>query len=53
MSGQEQYPASSRSVEGLREMRLLALLRDLVVDQGKVKAAETLGVSREPRIRAG
>ena len=45
MSGAEQYPASSRSVEALREVRLLGLLRDVVAEQGKVKAAETLGVS--------
>ena len=45
MRGDEQYPASSRSVANLREVRLLALLRDVVAEHGKVKAAETLGVS--------
>ena len=48
----EQYPASSRSVEGLREVRLMALLRDVVAEQGKVKAAETLGVSFRTLSRA-
>ncbi len=52
MSGAEQYPASSRSVEALREVRLLGLLRDVVADQGKVKAAETLGVSFRTLSRA-
>ena len=50
--GQEQYPASSRSVESLREVRLMALLRDVVAEQGKVKAAETLGVSFRTLSRA-
>ena len=53
MSGAEQYPASSRSVENLREVRLLGLLRDVVAGQGKVKAAETLGVSFRTLSRAG
>ena len=52
MNGAEQYPASSRSVENLREVRLLALLRDVVAEQGKVKAAETLGVSFRTLSRA-
>ena len=41
----EQYPESTRSLDGLREMRLLALLRDLIDEQGKTRAADTLGVS--------
>ena len=41
----EQYPDATRSVESLREMRLLALLGDLMGEQGKTRAAETLGVS--------
>ena len=41
----EQYPEATRSVESLREMRLLALLGDLMGEQGKTRAAETLGVS--------
>ena len=52
MSGAEQYPDSSRSVESLRELRLMALLRDVVAEQGKVKAAETLGVSFRTLSRA-
>lgn len=52
MSGEEQYPASSRSVEALREVRLLGLLRDVVEEHGKVKAAETLGVSFRTLSRA-
>ena len=40
-----QYPDATRSVESLREMRLLALLGDLMGEQGKTQAAETLGVS--------
>ncbi|MXZ90543.1 MAG: hypothetical protein F4W95_10475 [Chloroflexi bacterium] len=52
MDGAEQYPVSSRSVESLREVRLLALLRDVVAEHGKVKAAETLGVSFRTLSRA-
>ena len=45
MAESEQYPDSSRSVESLGEMRLVALLGDLIEAQGKPQAAETLGVS--------
>ena len=45
MAESEQYPESTRSLDGLREMRLLALLGDLIGEQGKTQAAETLGVS--------
>ncbi|MDE2937456.1 MAG: hypothetical protein OXR67_00840 [Chloroflexota bacterium] len=41
----EQYPASSRSLDSLDEMRLVALLGDMIEQQGKPGAAETLGVS--------
>ena len=41
----EPYPASSRSVDSLGEMRLVALLGDMIEAQGKPQAAETLGVS--------
>ena len=51
-NGEEQYPVSSRSVESLREVRLMALLRDVVAEQGKVKAADTLGVSFRTLSRA-
>ncbi len=40
-----QYPASSRSLDSLDEMRLVALLGDMIERQGKPGAAETLGVS--------
>ncbi len=45
MAESEQYPEATRSVENLRELRLLALLGDLMGEQGKTRAAETLGVS--------
>ena len=45
MAESEQYPEASRSVDSLRELRLAALLGDLVGEQGKTRAAETLGVS--------
>ena len=45
MAESEQYPESSRSLDSLREMRLTALLGDLIGEQGKTQAAETLGVS--------
>ena len=40
-----QYPAGSRSLDSLDEMRLVALLGDMIEQQGKPGAAETLGVS--------
>ena len=45
MNGEEQYPEESRSLESLREVRLLALLWDMVGDEGKVKTAAALGVN--------
>ena len=45
MNGAELYPESSRSLESLRQMRLLALLRNMIDDGGKVKAAKALGVN--------
>ncbi len=45
MAESEQYPDATRSVESLRELRLAALLGDLIGEQGKTRAAETLGVS--------
>ena len=45
MNGAELYPGSSRSLESLRQMRLLALLRDMIDDGGKVKTAKALGVN--------
>ena len=40
-----QYPAGSRSLDSLDEMRLVALLADMIEAQGKPGAAKTLGVS--------
>ena len=45
MNGAELYPEASRSLDSLRETRLLALLRDMIDDGGKVKAAKALGVN--------
>ena len=45
MAESEQYPACSRSLDSLDEMRLVALLGDMIEQQGKPGAAETLGVS--------
>jgi len=49
---EEFYPDSSRSLESLRLVRLMALLRDLVESEGRVKAATTLGVSYRTVVRA-
>ena len=46
------YPESSRSLGSLRHMRLMALLHDLIDDEGKVKAAKTLGVTYRTVVRA-
>ena len=54
MNGAELYPGSSRSLDSLRHMRLLALLRDMIDDGGKVKAAKALASTTEPcRRRSG
>ena len=45
MNEQDFYPESSRSLESLRHMRLLALLRDMIDDEGKVQTAAALGVN--------
>ena len=42
----------SRSLESLRHLRLMALLHDLVDDEGRVEAAELLGVSYRTLVRA-
>ena len=39
------YPESSRSLDSLREMRLLALLHDMITAEDGAKAAKALGVS--------
>ena len=53
VNGQEHLHADeSRSPEHLRHERLVAMLRDVAEDRGKVKAAETLGVSYRTLARA-
>ncbi len=44
MEDRETYPGSSRSLESLREMRLLALLRDMIDAEGQARTAQVLGV---------
>ena len=43
--GEDMYPDESRSLENLRHMRLMALLRDMIDAEGGEKAAQALGVS--------
>ena len=43
--GDDMYPDESRSLEDLRHMRLMALLRDMIDEEGGEKAAQALGVS--------
>ena len=43
--GTDMYPDESRSLENLRHMRLMALLRDMIDAEGGEKAAKALGVS--------
>ena len=45
MDWKELYPGSSRSLDSLREMRLKALLGDMIDAEDGAKVAETLGVS--------
>ena len=45
MADSGQYPDATRSVDSLGELRLTALLGDLIGEQGKTRAAQTLGVS--------
>ena len=52
MNGAELYPDSSWSLDSLRETRLMALLRDMIDDGGKVKAAKALGVNYRTLDRA-
>ena len=42
---EDMYPDESRSLENLRHMRLMALLRDMVDTEGGEKTAKALGVS--------
>ena len=48
----ELYPESSRSIESLREMRLQALLRDMIDTEGGSRTAAALGVSYRTLSRA-
>ena len=50
--GEELYPDSSRSLDSLRETRLMALLRDMIDAEDGAKAAEALGVSYRTVARA-
>ena len=52
MNEEELYTDQSRSLDNLRHMRLMALLRDMIDDKGKVKAAKALGVNYRTLIRA-
>ena len=52
MDEEELYPGSSRSLDSLREMRLKALLGDMIDAEDGAKAAETLGVSYRTVSRA-
>ncbi len=51
MDERDMYPKSSRSLEGLREMRLQALLRDMIDAEGGSRAA-ALGVRYRTLSRA-
>ena len=52
MNGKELMQERSRSLESLRHLRLMALLRDLERDEGRVKTAELLGISYRTLVRA-
>ena len=52
MNEQDFYPESSRSLDSLREMRLKALLRDMIDAEDGAKAAQALGVSYRTVSRA-
>ena len=49
---EELYPDESGSLEDLRRMRLMALLRDMIDTEGGEKAAQALGVSYRTVSRA-
>ena len=51
MNEQEFYPESSRSLDSLRHMRLMALLRDMIEAEGKVQTAAALGVNYRTLVR--
>ena len=51
MNEQDSYPELSRSLDSLRHMRLLALLRDMIEAEGKVQTAAALGVNYRTLVR--
>ena len=51
MNEQDFYPESSRSLDSLRHMRLMALLRDMIEAEGKVQTAAALGVNYRTLVR--
>ena len=51
MNERDFYPGSSRSLDSLRHMRLLALLRDMIEAEGKVQTAAALGVNYRTLVR--
>ena len=52
MKAEEFYPEKSGSLDGLRHMRLMTLLRDMIDKDGWVKSSEILGVSYRTLVRA-
>ncbi len=50
--GEEWYPGSTRSLDSLGHMRLMALLRDMIDAEDRAKAASRLGVSYRTVSRA-
>ena len=53
MNEEELMPESSRSLESLRIVRLNALLRDMLRDEGVVKTARLLGVTYRNPAQSG
>ena len=51
MNEQDFYPESSRSLDSLRHMRLMALLRDMIEAECKVQTAAALGVNYRTLVR--
>ena len=50
--GEQWYPGSTRSLDSLGQMRLMALLRDMIEAEDRTKAASRLGVSYRTVSRA-
>ena len=51
MNEQDFYPESSRSLDSLRHMRLMALLWDMIEAEGKVQTAAALDVNYRTLVR--